>query len=44
VSSVAYAFIGFETKGRTIEQIDAQLAADRQQREAAALIRAGRSA
>jgi putative MFS transporter len=44
LAGVAYAFIGFETKGRTIEQIDAQLAADRQQREAAALIRAGRSA
>jgi putative MFS transporter len=42
LAGVAYAFIGFETKGRTIEQIDAGLAAEK--RTAAALIRAGRSA
>jgi putative MFS transporter len=44
LAGIAYAFIGFETKGRSIEQIDAQLAAGRQRRAASALIRAGRSA
>lgn len=40
LAGVAYAFIGFETKGRSIEQIDAQLAAGREKRAAAALVRA----
>jgi len=40
LAGIAYAFIGFETKGRSIEQIDAQLAAGREKRAAAALVRA----
>jgi len=32
MAGIAYAFIGFETKGRSIEEIDARLAADRAQR------------
>jgi len=33
LAGIAYAFIGFETKGRSIEEIDARLAAERERRE-----------
>lgn len=32
LAGIAYAFIGFETRGRSIEEIDAQLAAERERR------------
>jgi putative MFS transporter len=44
LAGIAYAFIGFETKGRSIEEIDARLAAERERRERPAPVPARHSA
>jgi putative MFS transporter len=44
LAGIAYAFIGFETRGRSIEEIDGRLAAERERRARRAPVPARRSA